>query len=194
MSKDAAGKKHWTKDFRNDKIAEHMTIASIFSIKNTRVEYPKYTGDIISDTIGQTTFIQFDSSRIYLYPGAENFKNIFVSGLVSPKMIYCILDSSCRVPSGVRAFSVETGLPVNTRRYGWSGYSFSISSFDLLTNVKSNGNQRRFRFPVHFDGFGNAICIFFLELTNEHANLTTDLNTFIQKSKVTLIKQGWVEI
>ena len=161
LSIDAAGKKHWTKDFRNDKIAEHMTIAAIFSKKNTRVEYPKYIGDIISDIIGQTTFIQFDSSRIYLYSGAENYKGIFLSGLVSPKAIYCIWNSGCRVPPKQRAYSAETGLPVNTQKYGWTGYGLSISSFELLENVKSKGTQRRFKFHLHLDGAGNAISVFF---------------------------------
>ena len=151
--------------------------------------YSKYSGSISSDTIHHSTYIQFDSIRVYLFEHTDKYKSIFISGLVSGQMIYCALDSSCRAIEELETYS--NGKPYIHSLWGWTGHTIKIDYFELLNDVKSKSMQRRFKFWV--DGVGGGATVLILELTNEKADNKTDIESFIEGAKVTFLRQAWIE-
>jgi len=154
--------------------------------------YKKYSGNIFTDTTHGSTFVQFDSIRVYLFEGTDSLKSIFTSGLLSGQMLYCTLDSSCEATPEIGMYDSLGKLFIEDL-WGWTGHTIEIDYFGLLTNVKSKPTERRFKFWVYpykirMNG-GNDIL--FLELTNENADDKTDIETFIKGAKVTFLKRGW---
>lgn len=165
---------------------------SFFKHRYQPKTYKKYPGNISFDTTHGSTFIQFDTIRVYLFYNTDTLKSIFTTGLLSAQMIYCAIDSSCMATPEIEAFD-SIGKPVIFDLWGWTGHTITIDFFKLLTNVDSKPTQRRFKFWVYpykirMNG-GNDIL--FLELTNENADEKTDIETFIKGAKVTFLKRGW---
>ncbi len=90
------GKMQWVKEYKSHELEVKKRDQFVFEKRYNPKEYSKYSGKIFSDTTHGLTFVQFDSIRVYMYNELAIYKNIFTSGLVSPQMIYCVLDSLCR--------------------------------------------------------------------------------------------------
>jgi hypothetical protein len=188
------GKKVRIKEYKDYKVAEMKRDLYFFKYDYHEQTYPKYSGIITSDTIRGSAFIQFDSIRVYLNYGTSKYKSIFSSGLVSGQMIYCAMDSSCKpVNAALVMVRSSTGDTIVENLWGWTGHTIQIDHFEELKYVNSKSTQRRFKFwvypgKVRFNG-GNDI--FFLELTNDKADETTDIDDFIKGARVTFIKKAW---
>lgn len=161
----------------------------IFKNRKRDTTYQKYTGQIVADTTHGSTFIQFDSVRVYLFSKTDKYKSIFTSGLISGQMLYCEMDSSCKPIEGLRFTDAETGEPIIEDLWGWTGHTITIDYFEELKNIKSKPTERKFKFWVYpyKIRFNGANDIFLLELKNENANKETDLETFIKGATVTLL-------
>lgn len=183
------GKKFWVRQYKDNQKQEEFEDRYVFKNWKKEATYQKYTGSITSDTIHGSTFIQFDSVRVYLFSGANKYKSVFTSGLISGQMLYCKMDSTCKPTQGLKMTNVETGEPIIENLWGWTGHTITIDYFEELKNIKSEPTQRKFKFWVYpykirFNG-GNAI--FLLELTNEKATRETDIEEFIKGASVTFI-------
>lgn len=195
VEKDKKGKKHRIKDYKNYDIGVSHAQQAIFSRKNgyNTQQYPVCNGNYSFDTANSKVFIQYDSVRVYLTDTTKELKTTFQKGLLSPHIIYCCNDSTCRIIKERRIITRSTGEPIIYNRLGWGGPEITITNLELLKNVHSKGNQRRFSISLYFNDQG-LITVFFLELFNDNANRRTDLDTFIKGAQVTFIKNGWVEI
>ncbi len=183
------GKKSWVHQYKDYEKQEQFEDNYIFNNWKIEQAYQKYTGRITTDTTHGSTFIQFDSIRVYLFSGANKYKSVFTSGLITGQMLYCKMDSTCKPTQGLKMTDVKTGEPIIENLWGWTGHTITIDYFEELKNVKSKPTQRKFKFWVYpykkrFNG-GNAI--FLLELTNEKATKQTDIDEFIKGATVTFI-------
>lgn len=190
------GQKVWVKDYKDYKVAEEKRDQNVFEELYTEQSYPKYSGKIDFDTINNSTFIQFDSVRVYLFNGTSKYRYIFTTGLLSGQMIYCERDSSCIPQAPLVYINSKNGDTLAEEIWGWTGHTITVDYFEELSHVKSKPTQRRFKFWVYpykrrFNG-GNDI--FFLELTNENANESTEINAFIKGAQVTYLKKAWMMI
>ena len=195
-AKTSDGRTVWYKFYKDPKVRKIKKDQSVFKYNYKEKIYQKYSGILLTDTIHGSTFIQFDSIRIYLFNNTDQFKNIFISKLVSGQMLYCEMDSACRPIPETEFTNVETGKPILRDLWGWTGHTITIDHFEELNYVNSKPTQRRFKFmvfpeKVRFNGY-NAV--FFLELTNKQADNTFNLETFIAGAKVTFLKNAWSEI
>ena len=185
------GKKIWIKQYKDDKVAEMKSEQDVFKYSYCKQNYPKYAGNILSDTIHGSTFIQFDSIRVYLFSNAYIYKTIFTTGLLSGQMLYCAMDSLCRPFEDNSLTNAVNFKLIKPDLWGWTGHTIKIDRFELLNDVKSNRTQRRFKFRVfQKDSINGHYNIFFLELTNENADNNTDINTFIKGARVTFLISG----
>lgn len=183
------GKNFWVKKYKNNQKQEQIEDRYIFKNWKRDTIYQKYSGKIISDTTHGATFIQFDSIRIYLFHGAENFKSVFTSGLISGQLIFCKLDRSCEQTQGLNLIDSKTGESIPENLWGWTGHTITIDYFEELKNIKSKQTERKFKFWVYpyKTRFNGSNDIFLLELMNENANENTDLETFIKGASVTFL-------
>lgn len=191
------GKKIWIKEYKDFDVAEIKKDQSVFKSLYEKQDYSIYTGQIDSDTTHGSTFVQFDSVRVYLFHGTSTHQSIFTSGLVSGQMLYCELDSSCKpTRSPFTITDRHTGEPIPENLWGWSGHTITIDHFEELKHVGSKPTQRRFKFWVYQYKirFNGANDIFYLELTNKQARKDTDLETFVKGARVTFLKKTWMMI
>lgn len=191
---DIEGNKYWTKYYKNYEKQEQHYDKAIFKYEYQKESYSKYQGPISSDTTHGSTYVQFDSVRIYLFKQTDFYKRIFTSGLVSGQMLYCKMDNTCQPPKGLEIRNAKTGNIVIENLWGWTGHTIVIGHFEELQKPKSSVQTRRFKFWVYpykhrFNG-GNII--FILELTNPNATKETDLNHFIENAEVTFLKNARV--
>jgi hypothetical protein len=160
----------------------------VFKYEYKKMTYPKYSGNIQSDTISGLTFIQFDSIRVYLGGDAVHFKQVFTSGLLYYQIIYCNLPDPC--PFRKDSWVDIEGKPLIRTFHGWTGPKIFIDDFEELTNANSTTHRRRFRFKIS-DPNGGA-SVHFLELTNR--NKTLNFDDFVAGAETTFLKAGWGEI
>jgi len=131
------------------------------------------------DTMNRETYFKFDTITVHLAKACDSYKNVFSEALVFPKMIYCELDSSCNPPIN----NLEsTGLKISVY-----DKNIFIRSFKEYHHQRVKPTQRRFEFCTNTTN-GTGFYIFILELTNDHANKKTDLDTFIKGARVTYFR------
>ena len=68
-----------------------------------------------------------------------------------------------------------------------------MSNVEELTDLNPSWTIKRFSFMLIRKGFANPLMYYF-ELTNKAATKTTPTKTFIEGSRLTFLKQGWVMI
>jgi hypothetical protein len=69
----------------------------------------------------------------------------------------------------------------------------TISDLEELSSLSTSPTIKRFRFSLITNGFSNPTA-YFIELTNKKATKATDVRSFIEGSRMTFLKQGWVMI
>lgn len=188
------GKHFWSKQYKDVELGERKEDQSVFKDWYNVQSHDRYSGNITSDTINGTTFVQFDSARIYLFDETSRYKNLFTSGLISSQLLYCTFNEDCKPVEPMYVITnTETGDTLVEDLWGWTGHTIRIEYFEELQHVHSKPTQRRFKFWVYpyKMRFNGSNSIFYIELTNENANRDTDLDTFIQGAKVTFIESPW---
>lgn len=187
---DTEGNKYWTKYYKDYEKQELHYDKNVFKYEYQEESYPKYNGFIWSDTTHGSTFIQFDTVRVYLFKQTDFYKQIFTSGLVSGQMLYCKMDSTCQPTKGLEIRNAKTGEVIIENLWGWTGHTITIDHFEELQKPKSTDQTRRFKFWVnpYKHRFNGGNIIFILELTNSSATKETDLNSFIENAEVTFLK------
>jgi hypothetical protein len=167
----------------------------VFAQADRSKVYPRYTGDISADTIEGFSYIQYDSTRVYLDPEANSLNEIFTSGLLSAQLFFCIWDTSCLPPPNQERIDLKTGATLTSQNQyqGWKGNGAICHSIEPMPKIQINGTQRRFKLKMsRFAPIG--IDVLFLELTNENANTETSMSSFIKGARVTYLQRVWSEI
>lgn len=180
--------------FHKKDLESSMKNSNVFKYHYTQFYFAKYSGHIFTDTAKDDIYIQNDSIRVYLTGNTKKYKSIFTSGLISGQMIYCALDSNCKpVEQHIFIHDRVTGKISYEDSYGWIGHTIKIDSIQLLKNVHSKPNQRRFKlwvdpYKFKYSYFYNII---FIELTNKNANSSTEFEKFVDGASTTFIKNTW---
>lgn len=193
---DQEGNKYWGRVYKNNDDFERYKDRNVFKNQYTRKNHSKYSNKIVTDTVNEVIFVQFDSIRVYLFNDAKKYSDIFSEGLLSGQMIYCELDSNCTPTKDITLRNAKTGKILEQNIWGWKGHTIRIEHFEELFFPKQKCTVKRFKFWVYpyknrFNGGNN---IFLLELTNTNANKETNLSDFILNSKVTFLKHSRIMI
>ena len=70
-------------------------------------------------------------------------------------------------------------------------YSLKITDLHEVKFLSTMSTVKRFKFWVFRNGLENPQ-VYFIELTNELANETTDMTTFLKGSTLTFVKPAWI--
>jgi hypothetical protein len=148
--------------------------------KLIRKEYTKQSYNHFSGTI--TTIdndtIKYDDEVLMIFNTCKDLKPIFQKGIFYPSII------TGPVKKGLaRKQELDSMLFRND--------SLRISDFAELKFIKKSSKAKFFRFWLYSKGmFNPTVC--FIELTNDSATHKTDIGTFVNGSKLTFFKEGWL--
>jgi len=154
---DNNGNRVWLKEDSNCGEHERYEIKRLFRTQYKKQSYQKYPGIIIVREETELTSVQFDSVIVNISKDASNYSLLLTSGLLSAQMLNASVKGT------------------NT-----------ICCFEELKYLKYPSIKKRFKFFVFEHNMLNP-CVYLLELTNENANETTELTTFINGSKITFL-------
>ena len=196
FEKDSKGKRHIHRDFKDNDLEQRWKTQAMFRHKYGYMsqEYPKYQAGFKFDNTYKVPFIQYDSTRVYLIDSSSILKALFAEKLLSPQIIYCCVDSTCKTIKEHREVRRLTGEQIIYNKRGWSGAEINISVCEVLQRTNTKANQRRLAIHLTFNDAVQATYVLFIELTNNHANRHTNINDFIKGATLTFIRQAWIEI
>lgn len=156
---------NWKKE--NPDFANQGEAEEYYSWKHFRDEYKKQSYKRYEGTITKSeNGIVYANDTLRVFCGKE-LKHIFTSGIIYPEII---------------------------RKNGIKGRISSITNVEELTFLESSPKVKRFRMWLSDGVIANPI-VYLFELTNEKANGKNFTTVeFIQGSKLTFLKQGWLII
>jgi hypothetical protein len=137
--------------------------------------YDRYSGSII--IINEDTF-KYDDEVLFIFNTCKDLKPIFQKGIFYPEII------TGPVKKGLaRKKELDATIFRND--------SLRISDFQELKFLRRTPQAKIYRFWIYSKGmFNPTVC--FIELTNDSATIKTDRETFINGSKLTFFKEGWL--
>ena len=178
----------------------------LFKRTYSKMTFEKYNGKILSDTIYNFTFFQFDSIRVYIdnipIDGNQGLKysDLIKSGLISPKIISCALNPVCIIPQdSVRKMAIrkdtvtftETFLAFDTcflkKKYSWTGSKIYISNIKELPYIEKK-TTRVFELEHKIYHGGPIDAYYYVEITNDKADNNTSFSDFVKGARLTFLK------
>jgi hypothetical protein len=141
----------------------------------TKQSYNRYSGAII--IVDEDTF-KYDDEVLIVFNTCKDLKPIFQKGIFYPEII------TGPVKKGLaRQQELDATIFRND--------SLRISDFQELKFLRKTPKAKIFRFWLYSKGmFNPTVC--FIELTNDSATNKTDIETFVNGSKLTFFKEGWL--
>jgi hypothetical protein len=150
--------------------------AKIFIRKEyTKQNYNRFAGTI---TIIDDETYNYDDEVLKVFDTCKDLKKIFQKGIIYPEIF-----------TGPVKMGLERGKELELMII--RNDSLRISNLEELTFLKNTAKTKTFRFWLYAKGIINPT-VYFIELSNETANRKTDLTTFINGSKLTFFKSGWL--
>lgn len=147
----------------------------------SKKEYNSFSGKI---KIIDDETILYDSNVLTIYNTCKYLKPIFQKGIIYPD----ILTGSVPVQKGLL-----TDQELSSIVFLSSSDSLQITDFEELKFIKISQKTKIFRFWLYTKGVINpTVC--FLTLYNNSANSKTDIETFINGSRLTFFTRGWIII
>jgi hypothetical protein len=203
------GKKVKVRYYKDDNKQKEYENTATFKRVYTPMTFKRHAGLIAKDSFENYIYFEFDTVRIYIdknltkgIDGAK-YSTLLESGILSPSIIFCALDSLCRPQQDSSNRMITIG---NTRsysnnydafdsafilkRYNWSGLRISISDIEELPYLEKNKTRVfKFEHKIYYGGPRNAF--YFFEITNDSANKKTSFIDFIKGGRLTFIKHTW---
>jgi len=156
----------------------------LFKKDYKKSSYEIYIGEIKEQEGSE--FI-YNNKSFNVYGLSEPLKLIFRKGILYPQLI-------SGFTSEQRKSQKELDSLTNTERFFYEfnrGDNFTITSLEELEFLSDSPKIKRFRFWLFRPKFANPK-VYLFELTNENADSNTDLKIFIENSKLTFLKEGWI--
>lgn len=169
-------------NFANQGEQEDYWAEKLFYEQYKKNIYEKFEGEIIEIDDNN---IKFKNKVLNGYFSNE-YKLIFTSGLFYPQLL-----SGNEVTP--RKNDEELSKMSNTELFRYQmtqNDTLSIGEFEELKFLNKTPTIKRFRF-WEYRNWSNPQ-VYFIELTNENADKTTDLEKFIKGATLTFVKNGWV--
>ncbi len=193
--------------YRQDVYCYKKSFKRIYS----KMSFEKYSGKILSDTINNFIFFQFDSVRVYIdnisldgNKGLEYY-NLIKSGLIYPKIITCALHPKCIVPQDTILKVVDKKIAIGKdsvslselelrydtnflkKNYNWTGPKIYFSYIKELPYLEKK-TTRVFELEQKIFHDGPTNTYYFVEITNDKAEYKTSLSEFVKDANLTFFK------
>lgn len=169
-------------NFANQGEQEDYWAEKLFYEQYKKNIYEKFEGEIIQ--IDENN-IKFKNKVLNGYFSKE-YKLIFINGLFYPQLL-----SGDEVTP--RKNDEELSKMSNTELFRYhmtQNDTLSIGEFEEVKFLSKTPTIKRFRF-LEYRNWSNPQ-VYFIELTNENADKTTDLEEFIKGATLTFVKNGWI--
>ncbi len=167
---DSNGKQYRVREYKTNEDQQKYKARMVFKCRYKPATYSRYSGSISLITIDSFQYVRFDSVRVGLGRDTRQYIDIFSSGLLNSKIIYCMEDSLCRPNEGLEITDVETGNRIRPdMAIGGYKYSINVGLIEEPKYLKLSPKQRRFMLWIDTRG-GNGYDVYFVELTNDKVN------------------------
>lgn len=147
----------------------------LFEKEYKKQEYYKFEGRI---TVVDEFTIKYDDEILSIYNTKAELKKVFEKGIFYPRIITGPLKSG-----KPRKIELESML--------FRDDSLRITDFEEQIFLNYYPKVKRFKFWLYMKGVANPT-VYFIELTNENAKAETDIENFINGSKLTFFVKGWM--
>lgn len=172
--------------FDNQGEQEDYRAQEFFKNEYKKLTYAIYDGPIIEKAA--TEFI-YDHKTFRVLGVNDTLKLIYTKGILYPQLI-----------NGYTSVAHKTNKKLDSltviQRYFYElnrGDDLRVSNLEELKFLSDSLTIKRFRFWLFAQKDSNPK-VYFFELTNEKAKETTSLKDFIENSKLTFFKAGWIII
>ena len=159
---------------KNIREQENSRVAKIFS-----QNYMRFDGKIL--IVNENT-IKYDDEVLLIYNTSNELKAIFEKGIFYPSII------TGPVKKGLsRKEELDSTMKILRND------SLSISDFEEQNNFGGSPKEKKFEFLLFSKGRMNPT-VYYIELTNDNATRETDLKTFINGARLSLVTKGSILI
>ncbi len=189
---DTKGKKYRVREYKKYEDQEVYNEKNVFATQYQTKAYSRYSGSISLITVDSFSYVQFDSVRVGFGKDARKFLDIFSSGLLNSKIIYCTQDSLCRPPMPlVVSTEVETGKVKKPHIGDWYGNIINVGLIEEPEHLKISPQRRRFKLWINAYYGTHGYNVYFIELTNDQADKYIDIKEFVNNASLTFIISAW---
>ncbi len=172
--------------FKNQGEQEDYWTQELFKKEYKKLSYETYRNEIVEKE--GTEFI-YDNKSFNIYGVNEALKLIFKKGILYPQLISGFTTEKRKSEKELDSLSA-------TQRYFYEmsrGDNLTITNLEELHFLSDSPKIKRFRFWLGRPKSANPQ-VYIFELTNETADKKTELKDFIENSKLTFLKEGWLII
>ncbi|KQC32436.1 hypothetical protein AAU57_03145 [Nonlabens sp. YIK11] len=170
--------------FENQGQQEDYWAQEFFNKHYIKVDYKKYPDSI---KVSDNNVYVYGEKQFKVITSNNNFKSIFMLGLLYPQLIYGNINSAIKTASKIEALTVNEQFFYKLNK----GENLTISEIEELSFLNPNNNVKRFRFWLSTQHMANPT-VYLFELTNENVKEPSSLQDFISGSKLTFFKSGWL--
>ena len=173
--------------FENQGQQEDYWAKELFRKEYVKQSFAKFDGKI---SVVDKNTVMFDNKTLIIWAFQPDLLEIFTEGIFYPQILIGDEENSpIKTPEELAKLSDQERLSYKMLRND----SLKISDFEEVKLLSKSPKVKRFRFWNFTSGFANPT-VYFIELTNDNANETTDFKTFIKNAKLTFVKSGWLII
>ncbi|MGK0307483.1 MAG: hypothetical protein ACI8RP_000435 [Urechidicola sp.] len=172
--------------FKNQGEQEDYWTQELFKKEYKKLSYETYHNEIIEKE--GIEFI-YDNKSFNIYEVNETLKLIFKKGIIYPQLISGFTTEKRKSEKELDSLSA-------TQKYFYEmsrGDNLTITNLEELNFLSDSPKIKRFRFWLGRPKSANPQ-VYIFELTNETADKNTELKDFIENSKLTFLKEGWLII
>jgi hypothetical protein len=188
---DTNGKKDHVRVYKKIEDQDVYNEKSVFARQYHPKTYSRYIGSISLITIDSFPYVQFDSVRVGFGKDARKFIEIFSSGLLNSKIIYCTQDSLCRTPTAIQLTEVASGKVIKPHIGDWYGDIINVGLIEEPGHLKESPQKRRFKLWISTTYGEHGYSVYFIELTNNKVDKYVDIHEFIKNASLTFIITPW---
>ncbi|QNK78262.1 hypothetical protein H7F37_04110 [Winogradskyella sp. PAMC22761] len=154
-------------------------------------EYKNQSYEIYSNEIKEIdgTELIYDNKSFNIYGVNDTLEMIFKKGTLYPQLISGYTTEERKSEKELDSLSVSERYFYELSR----GDNLSITNLEELKFLSDSPKIKRFRFWLGRPKSANPQ-VYLFELTNENADENTELKEFIENSKLTFLKEGWIII
>jgi hypothetical protein len=173
------------KEFKNQGDQEDFWAEQLFEKDYKKLAHEKYKGDIVVNG----NFFKYADQVFEVNHTSKELSAIFSKGLFYPSIITGLVTAKPKSKEELNEMTTAQRATYGLIRTD----SLGISLMEEVPFLSKSPTQKRFRFWLIRKGRLNPqVC--FIELTNQNATSSTDMETFINEAELTFYKEAWIII
>ncbi|MFI1770217.1 hypothetical protein [Thalassobellus citreus] len=167
---------------QTDNRAKYRFSKEVFNSKEyVKTEYDRFSGKI--DSIDSNTY-RFGEKILKIETGNTEFLKLIDNGIFNPDVIFG-KETTKKTKAKIDSLSQNQKVFFNLSRND----SLAICCFEQLEKINPNSQTKRFKFWVFRIGVSNPT-EYYIELYNDKATKETELDEFIENSKMSFYYKG----